>query len=425
MIHLFFEDSLSENFYPLTLTKPAFDLLFGSKTLLEEKLTQLKPTDYQLMVRDHLKETTRARYTRRKVNPAAAEDETLFVHALLRLEDKGVRELAQRAEEFVAYSGPRLALARLRRKEANDLLELLSQAKSDRAAIRRLGAPIHRLPESSLLRYPWTLVEENRQALLNQLEPLVRQPHGTPPDGVKLLGPQERLLCESTAIVEPQVTTDTRAGPVYVGEQSEVHSPSRLEGPSYIGHRTIVRSALIRGGTTLGDTTRIGGEVEESIIANFTNKAHEGFLGHSYVGEWVNIGASTTTSDLKNTYGTVRMAIAGEQIDTGAVKMGCLIADHAKISIGTMIYAGKKIGVAAHVHGFVVDDVPSFTIYARTLGAKPVELDLRSALTTQRRMMARRKVVQTAADRRLLQAVFELTQEERYRFGVRKARFLL
>jgi len=181
--------------------------------------------------------------------------------------------------------------------------------------------------------------------------------------------------------------------------------------------------ARIRNGCSIGPVCRIGGEVEESIIHGYSNKYHDGFLGHAYVGEWVNLGALTTNSDLKNTYGTVR--VGPEKVDTGRQKVGAFIADFVKTSVGTLLYTGKRVGVASHLHGLIAEDVPSFTIYAKSLGVEPVELEPESALKTLERMMARRGLSPTNAVRRLLERVFYITEREKLQAGVKRGRFSL
>jgi UDP-N-acetylglucosamine diphosphorylase/glucosamine-1-phosphate N-acetyltransferase len=221
------------------------------------------------------------------------------------------------------------------------------------------------------------------------------------------------------------VTLDVRDGPIYIGDDTKIHAGSRITGPTYIGDKVIIPTGLIREGCTIGPVCRIGGELEETIIQGYTNKYHLGFIGHAYIGEWVNMGAATTNSDLKNTYGTVQVATNGRNVDTGSTKVGCFIADHAKTSIGTQIYTGKKIGVASQAHGFITKDIPSFTIWPQSLGAKPVELYLKSAIETQKRAMSRRNVQQTKEDAELLKKLFELTANERKKAGVVKKKFAL
>lgn len=165
---------------------------------------------------------------------------------------------------------------------------------------------------------------------------------------------------------------------------------------------------------------RVGGELEESVLHGYSNKRHYGFIGHSYVGEWVNLGAGTTNSDLKNTYGPIRMMVSGRRVETGEIFVGCFIADHVKTSIGTLIYGGRKVGVASHLHGVVGRDVPSFTHYAESLGAGAVELRIDSVVETAKRMMARRGLTLAPEEERLLRTLYELSREERERAGVSK-----
>jgi UDP-N-acetylglucosamine diphosphorylase/glucosamine-1-phosphate N-acetyltransferase len=410
-----FEDTLAENFAPITLTRPTFDLTLGTKTLLQTLTETLGLTRYSLKVRPHLAETTRQKH-RIEVNPTRAEEKTTFFNALLS-PDKQVIELLSRDEEFAAYSGSHLAAAKLSRRNAEQLLDTPIGDKN----LNNITDPKRlRLPESVLIRYPWQLIERNAEEIADQASTFPAGA-GPPLDGCSVLGERSALRFEGDAIVDPTVTFDVKEGPILVGEGAEIQSFSRIEGPVYIGRRAQIRSARIGGGTTIGDHCRIGGEVESTIVDRYSNKAHTGFIGHSYVGEWVNIGAGTSNSDIKNTYGTVRMEIEGTRVDTANVKVGCFIADNAKTSIGSFVYTGRRIGVASQIHGYITEDVSSFTVYTKGFSGRNCELRLDSAVETQRRMMARRGVEQTEADRGLLAAVFEMTQYDRYRNGVLKS----
>ena len=163
--------------------------------------------------------------------------------------------------------------------------------------------------------------------------------------------------------------------------------------------------------------------MEHSIISDYTNKAHAGFIGHSYVGEWINIGAMTTTSDLKMTYGNIKMNIGNKKVDTGQNKIGSFFADMVKTSIGTLIYSGRRIGVSSHLHGLVAQDVPSFTIYGTSLGARNMELELESIIETQKRMMRRRNQLMSEAYGQMIKDLFATTAADRKKHGVHKGKF--
>lgn len=164
--------------------------------------------------------------------------------------------------------------------------------------------------------------------------------------------------------VESYVVIDDSAGPVIIENGSHVEAFSKIIGPAYISSGSRISSARISG-SYIGRGCRIGGEVERSIIDDYTNKAHYGFVGDTYIGSFVNVGAGSTTSNLKNTYGIVRVRIGNSTLSTGEVKMGSFIGDFAKISINTSIMAGKIIGAGAYVSGTVSKNVKPFTFFNR------------------------------------------------------------
>jgi UDP-N-acetylglucosamine diphosphorylase/glucosamine-1-phosphate N-acetyltransferase len=166
---------------------------------------------------------------------------------------------------------------------------------------------------------------------------------GQVPIGVVLVGPPDRLVIDPTARVEPLAFVDTTGGPVLIDAGAIVQAFSRLEGPCYVGPGTHVLAGRVRG-SSLGPQCRIGGEVEASIVQGYSNKAHEGFLGHSYLGEWVNLGAGTYTSDLRNDYGPVTIFLSGKRVGTGLLKVGSFVGDHTKTSIGTLLNTGSMVG---------------------------------------------------------------------------------
>jgi UDP-N-acetylglucosamine diphosphorylase/glucosamine-1-phosphate N-acetyltransferase len=205
--------------------------------------------------------------------------------------------------------------------------------------------------------------------------------------------------------VKPGVVLDAEEGPIHIDPDATIQPNAVLEGPCYIGPKSIIRpGAVIRAGTTIGPVCKIGGEIDASIIHGYTNKQHDGFLGHSYVAEWINLGADTVNSDLKNTYGTVRVHLNGVGVETGQQFVGSIIGDHAKTGIGTVLPTGCVVGVAANIftHRSVPKFVPSFAwLTDDGLAAYRVEKAVSLAAT----VMARRDQWLSDADRRLLEAV--------------------
>ncbi|MFA5840259.1 MAG: hypothetical protein WC890_06375 [Candidatus Margulisiibacteriota bacterium] len=200
-----------------------------------------------------------------------------------------------------------------------------------------------------------------------------------------LLAP-EKILIEEGAEVEALAVIDARSGPIYIGKNTIIRSQAYLRGPLYIG-----------------PSCRIGGEVTHSIFHGYSNKAHYGFIGHAYVGEWVNLGAGTTNSNLKNTYGTVKVLVNGKEVDSGQQFLGCFIGDHAKTGIGTLITTGAVIGVGANVFGGGVTPkyVPNFA------WGKDSKCDLEKTIKTIKIVMQRRGKILTSEELILLEEVYQ------------------
>ena len=212
-------------------------------------------------------------------------------------------------------------------------------------------------------------------------------------------------------MVEPFVFADTRGGPVMIDQGAIVHAFSRLEGPCYVGKESWIAGAKLRAGSTIGPCCRIGGEVEASIVQGYSNKYHDGFLGHSYLGEWVNLAAATQTSDLRNDYDVVRLTINGQRISTGTNKAGSYIGDHTKTGLGALLNTGSTVGAFANVlpSGSLAPPViPSFT---RVQDGDLRELwDLRKLFSTAARVMQRRgKTLTEVPPRFYYDRLFETT----------------
>ncbi|MDX1946974.1 MAG: putative sugar nucleotidyl transferase [Pirellulaceae bacterium] len=219
------------------------------------------------------------------------------------------------------------------------------------------------------------------------------------------------------ATIGEYVVTDTSKGPVLLDEGAAVGPHCFLRGPAYLGPKArVIEHSAIKDAVALGHTTKIGGEIEASIVEPYTNKQHHGFLGHSYLGSWINLGAGTSNSDLKNTYGTVKMEYRGESVATGMQFVGCILGDYAKSAINTGIFTGKTVGCCSMLYGFVTTNVPSFVNYARLFG-QVTELPAEVMIATQQRMFARRNVQQRPCDIALIHAMYDLTRPERQLAG--------
>ncbi|MDT8435172.1 MAG: putative sugar nucleotidyl transferase [Gemmatimonadota bacterium] len=198
-----------------------------------------------------------------------------------------------------------------------------------------------------LLPHVWSLVEGNAERLAADL---ADGPCGAPPPPhVHVLGDGSLQLGRDVRI-EPGVVLDVRNGGIRLDEGVEVRAGCRLEGPLHVGSGgRLLGGAMSR--LAAGPRSYLRGEIEESIVLGYANKAHDGFLGHALVGRWVNLGAGTTNSDLKNNYGPVRLGAPDGDIDTGLLKLGCLLGDHVRTAIGTLFTTGTVAGAGASVFG--------------------------------------------------------------------------
>ncbi|QDV64348.1 putative sugar nucleotidyl transferase [Crateriforma conspicua] len=202
-------------------------------------------------------------------------------------------------------------------------------------------------------------------------------------------------------------------GPIVLEEGVQIGPFCFLEGPVYVGANTrMLEHSAIKDGVSLGHTVKIGGEVEASIIEPYTNKQHHGFLGHSYLGSWINLGAGTCNSDLKNTYGKINIEYGDTKVATGMQFLGCVMGDYSKTAINTGIFTGKVIGVCSMMYGFITANVPSYVNYARLFGQTSL-LPADVMISTQQRMFARRKVQQRDCDKQLIIDMYERTENER------------
>lgn len=222
---------------------------------------------------------------------------------------------------------------------------------------------------------------------------------------------QERIHVGENATVDPYVILDASTGPIYVSHDAHIGAFSVIEGPVYLGPGTrVMPHTRLHGGNGIGPVCRIGGEVCGSVINGYTNKQHHGFLGHSYVGSWVNLGAGATNSNLKNTYGKIRVPLGGHEVDSGRQFLGAIIADHAKIGINAALPTGAVIGLAASVAAtrVIPKYIPSFswvTDDGIKKGDAPRLLDVAAAA------MARRNVEMTDAEVELMLDLGERVKE--------------
>ncbi len=227
-----------------------------------------------------------------------------------------------------------------------------------------------------------------------------------------VVGDPDLIFLEEGAVVEASIL-NTKNGPIYIGKDAEVMEGCIIRGPMVLGdHAQLKMGAKVYGPSAFGPECRVGGEVNNSVMLGYSNKGHDGFLGNSVLGEWCNLGADTNNSNLKNTYGSIKVHSydSGGDVDTGLQFCGLIMGDHAKSGINTMFNTGTVVGVAANVFGggFPPKHIPSFAWG----GAEGFDTyDIERALVTARRVMERRSIPLDSLDEAVLRHVFTTTRQ--------------
>ena len=406
-----FEDEHVATLEPIALSRPAFDLRCGMSTLVQKHERFFHPASIGALIRPHLAPLAAKTFANMAVNDAGwlSAGPTILVNSRWLPPAPNLKTTAaslQHDGPSVGVVDGEIAYAVLPGHE-------LGQCTFDNLK-ECLGKWQKTLPShpagGKLLRYLWEVVEANAEQIgVDSLAVWGKVLLGRPTT-MALVGPSDRLHVEPSAVIEPFVVADTHKGPVIIDRDAVIASFTRLEGPCYIGPRTQVFGAKIRGGTSIGPNCRIGGEVEASIVQANANKYHEGFLGHSYVGEWVNLAAGTYTSDLRSDYGDVKIMVNGALVNTGQKKVGSYIGDHTKTGLGVLMNTGSNVGIFANLlptGQLLPRFVPS---YCWVEEGKIIDrADLQTLFTTAVRAMDRRGEVFGNIHRELFQSLYEKT----------------
>ncbi|MBP6931277.1 MAG: hypothetical protein KBD48_02450 [Candidatus Pacebacteria bacterium] len=210
------------------------------------------------------------------------------------------------------------------------------------------------------------------------------------------------VFAHAGAVIDEQVVFNTKNGLVIIEKGAHINPFNYISGPVRIDESATINPHSNISNSYIGKYCKVGGEVSNSIIESYSNKGHHGYLGDSYVGSWVNIGGGASTSNLKNTYGKIKLG----GVETGEQFLGSIIADHAKIAINVSIYTGKIIGTGAHIYGTVETDVPKFVNYFNK--DKMTEIPIEITEKIAERMMSRRKVQFTEEDKKMLKYAYTI-----------------
>ncbi len=420
MIAILFEDELWRNFTPLIYTRPIFDLRCGAFSL-RERVTAFfaanAPQDQPKVLglcRPYLMDCYGPQGGLRTFLSKSAP--LTFLNGRT-LDPSWLPALLEEPLETVYSAGGILLGARLSPALASAILYYLREQRATEALeeLQRFARVVE-IP-APLLLYPWDLISQVGEQIIRDLPLLTpRIPRYVQTESTLVVRGAANLYVAPTAQLEGPLVLDARNGPIIIDEKAHLEPFTFIQGPAYIGVGSLISSAKLRGETSIGPVCRIGGEVEASIVQGFSNKHHDGFLGHSWLGEWVNVGALATNSDLKNTYGPIRVVIEGlGQVNSGTQKLGCFLADHVKLGIGLHLTGGAVIGVGSNLFGvhMVPKTVPPFTWGSEVFR----EYRIDGMIEVTRKVMSRRNQVMSPAYEAMLRTVFLLTRNSRGGLG--------
>ncbi|MDP6107129.1 MAG: putative sugar nucleotidyl transferase [Candidatus Brocadiia bacterium] len=409
---ILFEDEHVGDLYPLTCVRPVFDLRCGVFTLKQKVERKFPGAALYLETRDELDGVAAERHGEGKVNSheaVRADDDILLVTAGAILTGEPA---SYTAEEAVGVTGEgRFVWAFLKA----ETIQGLDAAAAIGIAQEALGTLATRAVDDVLIRHPWDLVARNAGQIIADYEDhYTAERKSTPLKGAAMIGPGENLYVGENVEIQPHTWIDCREGPVILSDGVTVTAHATIYGPCFVGEGAQLLAAIVRGGCSIGTGCSIGGEIEASILHANVEKRHAGFLGHSYVCEWVDIGALTASCDRTGDCGTVKLQVSGHPVDGGAAKLGSFIGDHARIGAGAILDAGSVVGILCDLAagpGALPKFIPCF---ACCRGGRIAEgPGLSQSLETARMAMSRRGQELTEPLTDLIAQTEEITRQER------------
>ena len=388
-----YDDPVARNWQPFSLTRPIGEVLFGTETL-RARIERV----FGVVCCGHLAGDILLEFEEPGAPGCTTLESTDKAGTCLYLNSRFVPEdgvaTIERGKPTLFTAGPAVVGACVPRGTEVPRALLASEDPP--------AWPMQPLA-GRLLDTVWGLMIENSNQIRSDG---ARFAETGPPAGVHQIG-SGRISVAEDVVVEPGVLFDTSRGPIILSRGARVQAPARIAGPLYLGPDSRILGGVV-GEASIGPACRVRGEVESCVILGFSNKAHDGFLGHSVVGRWVNLGAMTSNSDLKNTYSPVRLLIGGRETDTALLKVGCFLGDHTRTAIGTLLATGTVVGSGSNLFGGGVPprDIPPFSWAGRS---NLSEYDLDGFLETAARVMARRGVPMTDGVQRLYRKAFAAT----------------
>lgn len=388
---ILFDDESREQMLPLSYTRPVAEIRTGIFTIRER---------WEKLLKGHASYIT-SDYLNQRF-PMHLEDDNIVINGAVMPNDRLVRLIEQLEPNEALMDDGNLIAARLNHHQFENLLR--DESIEEISGLELADTPfIH-------LSYPWDLFLYLRATIEYDFNLITkgRTSQTLPSNNQVIAG--DNIFLEEGAHVSCAIL-NAQSGPIYIGKNAQIMEGAIIRGPVTIGEGSVIKmGAKIYGPAAIGPDCKVGGEVKDVVILGHSNKAHDGYLGNSIIGEWCNLGAGTSVSNLKNNYSNVRMwdYSTRSMRDSGLQFLGLVMGDHSKAGIQSMFNTGTIVGVASNVfgEGFPPKFVPSFS-WGGSSGFITHRLD--EALATAQKVMARRDIEFSTEDENILRKVFELS----------------
>ncbi len=393
MNYVLFDDNTRNHLLPLTFTRPVADLRIGILTI-REKWEKLLKEKTSTLTEDYLS----------KKYPVVTAKGTVLINASILPTSELIKKI-KRLDENESLVNDECVIAQHVNTEH---LETSVEQDSDKIK------PIQLRDRFIKINHTWDIFTHNGQAIKDDFAPATRGKSAQKPNSTNTVIGRGKLFIEKSAKVNGAVL-NTSTGPIYIGKDAEVMEGAVIRGPFALCEGGVVKmGAKIYGPTTIGPYSKVGGELNNVVILGYSNKAHDGFIGNSVIGEWCNLGADTNSSNLRNTYDEVKVWDYPSQsfISTGLQFCGLIMGDHSKCAINTMFNTGTVIGVNANVFGagFQRNFIASYT-WGGTAGFTHYDID--KALDVARLVYQRRNMELSEPDEEILRHIHKLTKIHR------------
>lgn len=395
---ILFDDDNWVGLLPLTFTKPICELRVGILTI-REKWQHYLDAEASFITQEFLSE----KY------PLSIQEDNIIINSTILPNEDLVAMIKDLKPNQALVDGDELLAARLDRHQFDllqedsvvDELTGLDISSSDYAKDRIVRPYDIFTLNGSEIRKDWELITKGRTSQ-------------SIPETNRVIGDAKDIFVEEGARMECTILNASN-GPIYIGKDAEIMEGSVVRGPfAMCDHAVVKMSAKIYGDTTLGPYVKVGGEVQNTVFIGYSNKGHDGYLGNSVIGEWCNLGADTNSSNLKNNYAAVRVWSYEDMrfVDSGLQFCGLIMGDHSKCGINTMFNTGSVVGVSANIFGsgFPRTFIPSFS-WGGASGMMTYKVE--KSIEVAEKVMARRNITLTEADKGILRYISESTVQHR------------